>query len=62
MHDHVPQLSQNASPKTPSLYSNMSPPHRISPHDVNGSLKSNTMEDSTGFDREEEISLLPTKS
>lgn len=60
IHDHPPSLSHNTSPKTPSLYSNMSPPHQISPHDINGSLKSNPMEDSTGFDKEEEISLLPT--
>lgn len=49
-------LSQNASPKTPSLYSNRSPPHRVSPHDINGSIKSNPLDDG------EESSLLPAKS
>lgn len=57
---NVAAISQNTSPKAPSVYSNMSPPHHVSPHDINGSIKSNPLEE--GYDKGEESSLLPAKS
>ncbi|EEZ98477.1 unextended protein [Tribolium castaneum] len=50
----------NLSPKTPSIYSNVSPPHRLS-HDINGSIIASPVEDCHNA-REEEVSLLAKKS
>ncbi|KAJ3666591.1 hypothetical protein Zmor_002028 [Zophobas morio] len=55
------QQEMNLSPKTPSLYSNVSPPHRISQRDINGSVISSPVEDSH-LTKDEEVSLLSKKS
>lgn len=52
--------SHNTSPKTPSLYSNVSPPHRVSQRDINGSVISSPVDDI--HLRDEEVSLLSKKS
>lgn len=52
--------SQTTSPKTPSHYSNMSPPHRLGSLDINGSIKSSPVDDIHNMSvRDEEVSLLP---
>ncbi|XP_074033654.1 metal transporter uex isoform X2 [Leptinotarsa decemlineata] len=62
------EIKENASlqtsPKTPSHYSAASPPHRLSPRDINGSLKSSPVDDIqvVGGAKDEEISLLPKRS
>lgn len=61
--------SLTTSPKTPSHYSNASPPHRLSARDVNGSIKSSPVDDISGGGggltgggaKDEEISLLPRR-
>lgn len=52
--------SHSTSPKTPSLYSNVSPPHRVSQRDINGSVISSPVDDI--HQRDEEVSLLSKKS
>lgn len=56
-------MSNQTSPKTPSHYSNTSPPHRLSARDINGSLKQSPVDDvQVAGGRDEEISLLPKRS
>ncbi|KAL1512593.1 hypothetical protein ABEB36_002160 [Hypothenemus hampei] len=59
-------INQNEiySPKSPSLLSNASPPHRLSVKsgDFNGSLKNSPIEDESMDTKGEEVSLLPKKS
>ncbi|XP_044258236.1 unextended protein isoform X2 [Tribolium madens] len=57
---HHNQQEANLSPKTPSIYSNVSPPHRLS-HDINGSIIASPVDDCHNA-REEEVSLLSKKS
>jgi metal transporter CNNM len=57
---HEPQES-NFSPKTQSLYCNVSPPRRISQRDINGSIISSPVDDSHVV-KDEEVSLLTKKS
>jgi metal transporter CNNM len=57
---HEPQES-NFSPKTQSLYCNVSPPRRISQRDINGSIISSPVDDSH-IVKDEEVSLLTKKS
>lgn len=56
-------MSNQTSPKTPSHYSNSSPPHRLSARDINGQIKQSPVDDGqlTGA-RDEEMSLLPKRS
>ncbi|XP_018571878.1 metal transporter CNNM4 [Anoplophora glabripennis] len=55
-------LSLQTSPKTPSHYSNTSPPHRLSARDINGSIKSSPVDDIQVSSKDEEMSLLPKRS
>ncbi|KAJ8955101.1 hypothetical protein NQ314_006984 [Rhamnusium bicolor] len=55
-------ISSQTSPKTPSHYSNTSPPHRLSARDINGSIKSSPVDEIQGSTKDEEISLLPRRS
>ncbi|KAJ8960623.1 hypothetical protein NQ318_013915 [Aromia moschata] len=55
-------LSLQTSPKTPSHYSNASPPHRLgAPRDANGSVKSSPVDEPPLGARDEEVSLLPPR-
>ncbi|KAG5875811.1 hypothetical protein JTB14_017544 [Gonioctena quinquepunctata] len=56
-------ISLQTSPKTPSHYSAASPPHRLSPRDINGSIKSSPVDDiQIAGPKDEEVSLLPRRS
>lgn len=55
-------VSLQTSPKTPSHYSNTSPPHRLSARDINGSIKSSPVDEIQTGSKDEEVSLLPRRS
>lgn len=56
-------MSNQTSPRTPSHYSNTSPPHRLSARDINGSIIQSPVDNvQIVGGRDEEISLLPKHS
>ncbi|XP_028131005.1 unextended protein [Diabrotica virgifera virgifera] len=62
--ENLSNLSSQTSPKTPSHYSNTSPPHRVSARDVNGSIKASPVDDIqiVSPKDEENTMLLPKNS